>query len=112
MSSHGRKTDVDPEAVALHGQSRRAPLSQNNGREAEGCESYFSIVAIQHLLVEEEDTGPRGDSRAAEVNRCLGALSRGVGKTNPVQTSKDLGPPSSIQTGQASLPARTPVHSM
>lgn len=62
MSSHVRKTDVDPEAVtvALHSQSHGAPLSPNNGREEKGCESYFSTVAIQHLLVAEEDCGVEG----------------------------------------------------
>lgn len=62
MSSHVRKTDVDPGAVAvaLHGQSHGAPLFENNRREGKGYESYFSTVAIQHLLVEEEDIGPRG----------------------------------------------------
>jgi hypothetical protein len=67
MSSHGRKTDVAPGAVAvaLHGQSHEAPLSQNNGREGEGCESYFSTVAIQHLLVEEEDIRPRGGQQSS-----------------------------------------------
>lgn len=57
-----QKTDVNPGAVsvALHGQSHEAPLSQNNRREGKGCESYFSTVAIQHLLVEEEDLRARG----------------------------------------------------
>lgn len=67
MSSHVRKTDVDPGAVAvaLHGQTHGAPLSQNNRREGKGCESYFSTVAIQHSPVEEEDIGPRGGRQSS-----------------------------------------------
>lgn len=67
MSSLVRKTDVDPGAVAmaLHGQSHGAPLSQNNRREGKGCESYFSTVAIQHLLVEEEDIRPKGGRQSS-----------------------------------------------